>query len=249
MSNDIKWLCASDIHFPLHDKRKVELFMKVMKWFRPDAVDYLGDIDDADSTGRWAIGPETMVGVGEGGVHLTTELFAQTREMLPNADLHMHDGNHGWTRHKQYLMKNAPAMLDMLNPDVLYQYSKYGVHWHEYDAAPVHRFGDMYGHHGESISKHAGESVRNDCLNWDISLVRGHSHRMGSWFRTYPISGKILRGYEIGHLADESKMDYTRSPDWQAGFALAHVVSDYPHMQLIQINDYTCVVDGKVFKN
>lgn len=249
MANDLKWLMASDIHFPLHDPRKVELFMKVMKWFQPDAVDYLGDIDDADSTGRWASGPELMVGIGEGGVHATTQLFADTRSTLPNADIHMHDGNHGWTRHFDYLKKNAPALLDILDSDTLYQYSKYGVEWHDYDKAPVHRFGDMYGHHGESISKHAGESVRNDCLTWDISLVRGHSHRMGAWFRTYPMSGKMLRGYEIGHLCDERKMDYTRAPDWQAGFAIAHVVGGFPHMQLIQINDYTCVVDGKVFKN
>jgi hypothetical protein len=78
---------------------------------------------------------------------------------------------------------------------------------------------------------------------------------MGSWFRTYPLSGKMLRGFEIGHLTDESKMDYVRAPDWQAGFAIAHVVGpeQFPHMQLIQINEtdrgLTCVVDGKVFHN
>lgn len=249
MSNDIKWLMASDVHFPLHDPRKVDLFIKVMKWLKPDSVDYLGDIDDADSTGRWATGPETMVNVIDGGVKLTTELFAQTREILPDADIHMHDGNHGWTRHGAYLKKNAPALLDLITAETLYQPSKYGVHWHDYDKPPVHRFGDIYGHHGESISKHGGESVRNDCLNWDVSLVRGHSHRMGAYFRTFPITGRTIRGFEIGHLCDESKMDYVAAPDWQAGFAVAHVVNDFPHIQLIQINDYTCVVDGKVFKN
>lgn len=249
MSNDLKWLMASDIHFPLHDPRKVELFLKVMKWMKPDAVDYLGDIDDADSTGRWSVGAETVVSVLDGGVRETTELFAQTRGMLPNADIHYHDGNHGFHRHNGYLKKNAPAMADLVTMDSLYQLSKYGIDGHYYDKPPVHRFGDMYGHHGESTSKHAGESVRNDSLSWDVSLVRGHSHRMGAWYKTYPISGRMLRGYEIGHLCDEKKMDYLVAPDWQAGFAIAHVVNDFPHMQLIQINDYTCVVDGKVFKN
>lgn len=249
MTNDLKWLMASDIHFPLHDPRKVELFMKVMKFMKPDAVDYLGDIDDADSTGKWAIGREAMVSVMDGGVAETTELFAQTREMLPSADIHYHDGNHGYFRHKKYLEKNAPVMADLINMESLYQLSKYGVHGHDYDKPPVHRFGDMYGHHGESVSKHGGESVRNDVQNWDVSLVRGHSHRMGSYFRTYPITQRTIRGFEIGHLCDETKMDYIAAPDWQAGFAFAHVVNDFAHMQLIQINDYTCVVDGKVFKN
>ena len=47
-------MMVSDVHFPRHDPRKVELFLKVMKAWKPDAVDLLGDIDDADSTSRWA---------------------------------------------------------------------------------------------------------------------------------------------------------------------------------------------------
>jgi hypothetical protein len=63
------------------------------------------------------------------------------------------------------------------------------------------------------------------------------------------LSGQELRGYEIGHLCDENQMDYSIQKNWQAGFAIAHVVDGYPHMQLIQITrDYTCVVDGKVFR-
>ena len=50
VNNDIKWMMCSDVHFPRHDPRKVELFLKVMKWFKPHAVDLLGDIDDADPT-------------------------------------------------------------------------------------------------------------------------------------------------------------------------------------------------------
>lgn len=253
MSNDIKWMMGSDIHFPLHDPRKVELFMKVMKWFKPDAVDYLGDIDNADSTSRWAAGtPEEIGDIGEGGVNETQELFKQTREILKDADIHYHDGNHGWTRHVEYLSKKAPAFLSIIDPesDAMYGTRSLGVHFHKYDKPPVKRFGDMYGHHGDSISKHAGESVRNDCMNWGISLVRGHSHRMGAYYKTYALTGQEIRGYEIGHMCDESKMDYIRCPDWQAGFAIAHVVNDYAHMQLIQITrDYTCVVDGKVFKS
>jgi hypothetical protein len=70
---------------------------------------------------------------------------------------------------------------------------------------------------------------------------------MGAYFQTYHITGQKLRGYEIGHLCDEDAMDYSIGKNWQPGFAVAHVVNDYPHIQLIQINDYTCVVDGKVF--
>jgi hypothetical protein len=177
----------------------------------------------------------------------TRKFLQDIRAIVPKADCHFHDGNHGWTRHGDYLAKKAPAFLDVVTPDSLYEYSKVGFEWHLYQDPPVKRFGDIYAHHGESISKHSGESVRNDVNNWGVSLVRGHSHRMGAYFQTYNLSGQELRGYEIGHLCDEDQMDYSIQKNWQPGFAVAHVVNDYPHIQLIQIHDYTCVVDGKVF--
>lgn len=249
--SDLKWMMVSDVHFPRHDPRKVELFLKVMKWWKPHAVDLLGDIDDADSTSRWAADKplEMSISVSDGGVDGTKQFMADIRKIVPNADCHFHDGNHGWTRHGDYIAKKAPAFLDVVTPKSLYEYDKYGFNWHHYNEPPVKRFGDVYGHHGESISKHSGESVRNDVSNWGVSLVRGHSHRMGAYFQTYNLTGQELRGYEIGHLCDESAMDYSIQKNWQAGFAIAHVVNDYPHIQLIQITkDYTCVVDGKVFK-
>ncbi len=250
MNNDLKWMMVSDVHFPRHDPRKVELFLKVMKWFKPDAVDLLGDIDDADSTSRWAADKplEMSISLEDGGVRETRQFLKDIRKIVPNADCHFHDGNHGWTRHGEYLAKKAPQFLELVTPDTLYDYSNAGFEWHNWNEPPVQRFGDIYGHHGESISKHAGESVRNDVNNWGVSLVRGHSHRMGAYFQTYNLSGQELRGYEIGHLCDEDQMDYSIQKNWQAGFAVAHVVNDYPHMQLIQIHDYTCVVDGKIFQ-
>lgn len=251
MTNDLKWMMVSDVHFPRHDPRKVELFLKVMKWFKPDAVDLLGDIDDADSTSRWADGsPDSWVTLEDGGVDGTKKFMADIRAIVKNADCHFHDGNHGWTRHGKFIASKAPQLMDFVTSKSLYEYDKYGFNWHEYNEPPVRRFGDMFAHHGESISKHAGESVRNDVLNWGVSLVRGHSHRMGAYFKTYDLTGQKLRGFEIGHLCDQKKMDYTIGHDWQAGFAIAHVVNDFPHMQLIQINenDMSCVVDGKLFK-
>ena len=66
----------------------------------------------------------------------------------------------------------------------------------------------------------------------------------------YNGEGETLRGYEIGHMCDEKGpgMKYTQHHDWQKGFAIAHVVNDYPHIQMIHVApDYSCVVDGKVF--
>lgn len=82
-------------------------------------------------------------------------------------------------------------------------------------------------------------------------MVRGHSHRMGAFFKTHELRGETLRGYEIGHMTDitSSGMSYTNVHNWQPGFAIAHIENGvYPHIQLIHISpDYTCFIDGKKF--
>lgn len=250
--SETRWGMVSDVHFPRHDKRKVELFLKVMKAWQPHAIDLLGDIDDADSTSRWVEGTPRSIDLIDDGVKGTREFMRQLTEDCPLAeDKHFHDGNHGWYRHKKYLEKNAAPFLGFINAETLYQPSNYGFAFHDYDDNPVKRFGNVYAHHGESVSKHSGESVRNDCQSWDISLVRGHSHRQGAYYCTYELSDRRLEGYEVGHLCDETQMKYMIGKNWQAGFAIAHVVHDEPFIQLIQIKEtadgWTCVVDGKKF--
>ena len=46
MANDLKWMLSSDQQFPYQDDKMIALWFKVMKWFKPDVVDYLGDTDD-----------------------------------------------------------------------------------------------------------------------------------------------------------------------------------------------------------
>ena len=55
MSNDLKWMLSSDQQFPYQDDKMIALWFKVMKWFKPDVVDYLGDTDDQAcySSGAW----------------------------------------------------------------------------------------------------------------------------------------------------------------------------------------------------
>ena len=129
MNNDLKWMMVSDVHFPRHDPRKVDLFLKVMKWFKPDAVDLLGDIDDADSTSRWAADKplEMSISLEDGGVRETRQFLKDIRKIVPNADCHFHDGNHGWTRPGENLAKKAPQFLELVPADTLYEYPIAGL--------------------------------------------------------------------------------------------------------------------------
>ena len=46
MTNDLRWMLSSDQQFPYQDDKMIKLWFEVMKWFKPDVVDYAGDTDD-----------------------------------------------------------------------------------------------------------------------------------------------------------------------------------------------------------
>lgn len=245
----LKWSTLSDVHFPKHDPRTVELYLKVMKWWQPDAIDLAGDIDDAECSGRWVEGtPAESVSIQSGAGLVKTFLEEVSSVCKKAEDKHYHGGNHDFYRHKKYLLKNAPNTLDYITPDILYGLNNSGFQWHDYELPPVERLGGIFVHHGESISKHSAESVRNDMGNYMVSLIRGHSHRVGSYYVDYPLAGLSLEGYEIGHMSIPELHTYQTTHNWQQAFCNAHVIDGVAHIEIIRIKDHTCVVDGKIFK-
>jgi len=251
---DKRLLFVSDVHFPKHDPRMVTLWMDVLKWFKPHSVDLVGDIDEAETTSRWVEGKSIEgFSLEYAGITDTRKFLMDIKNVAPRADKHFHDGNHGWYRHEQWLDKNQPQTLkdETYTPETLYEYDKAGFSFHRYDDPPVRRFPDLYVHHGDAISKDAGMSVAKDVEKFGVSILRGHSHRQGFWHKTYPLADKMLRGYEIGHMADHRKMKYDLSPNWCAGFAIGHYdeAAGSTHIQLVQIDtvNYAAFVEGKKF--
>lgn len=253
MSNDIRWLLASDLHFPKHNPRYIDILFKAIKQWRPHAIDLPGDIDDAEGTSRWADGTASEAKLPiQADMQVLRQFSADLRAAaMKSTDIHWHDGNHGWTRHDQYIKTKAQALDGVITPDYLYDLSKHGIEWHSYQDPPVQRFGDMHVHHGVSINKDAGISVRNDMEKWGVSLIRGHSHRVGNWNHTIQYANqdrtikRDLEGYEIGHLCDVSQMKYEPVHNWQAGFMIGIVENGTrPHMHQVRIHDYTCYIDG-----
>jgi hypothetical protein len=269
MSNDLKWMLSSDQQFPYQDDKMIELWFKVMKWFKPDVVDYLGDTDDQACYSKYTDGKPTEFLKAYKNDDVTNDLelmlkdmkieasgarefYVRTRKMLPKAQLFSALGNHD-IRIFDYLDKKIPEYAKHVTPEALWSLDSLGYDYIYYDSLPKKRFGDIHVHHGLSIA--AGGAVRKDMEDMQVSLIRGHSHRIASHMVTYELrnngKGETLRGYEIGHMCDEKGpgMKYTQHHDWQKGFAIAHIENGkYPHVQMIHVSpNYTCVVDGKMF--
>lgn len=257
-------MLSSDQQIPYQDDRALKLWFDVMKWFKPDVVDYLGDTSDQMCFSSFNEGTTTeflktlpdetkaeeFLKFVQYEEKQTAEFYAKTRKMAPKAELFSALGNHD-IRVWKYADKKMQETLNDITPESLWGLDNLGYSYIYYDDVPAHRFGDIYVHHGVSALGESVASVKSDMGNWGVSLIRGHSHRMGSYYKTFELKNETIRGYEIGHMCkvDSDGFKYSSIHNWQQGFAIAHIENGvWPHIQLIQVSpDYTCVVDGKKF--
>ncbi|AVD99247.1 phosphoesterase [Streptomyces phage BillNye] len=272
--SDFKWAFVGDLQIPYHDERALALFFKVMKAWKPDAMDITGDIDDqleyssfsdgttdeffsqlkkskqieeeSDADFRRRVSPLPFVRENALGART---FYTELRNDHKNCDIHVSLGNHD-IRIFKYMDKKAPDYVEELTPNMLWGLDDLGISWRHYDLPPLERFGGIYVHHGATTTT-TGLAVKADIENYNISLARGHDHRGGVVYKSYPMTNTTLVGLGTGHMCDPSAygLRYTINPSWELGFGIGHVVDGVASLQFIPISpDYTCVVDGKIFK-
>jgi hypothetical protein len=177
------------------------------------------------------------------------EFYQAVRKQHPNTEMHANLGNHD-IRIFKYVDRKAPDYIEQVTPNSLWGLDDAGITWSKYEKPPVLRHAGIYTHHGATTTD-TGLAVRGDIEKYNISLIRGHDHRGGVVYKSYPLSGNRLVGMGTGHLCDPAAygLQYTFNPAWEMGFGIAHVSNDYAHLQFIHINsDYECYVDGKKFQ-
>lgn len=174
------------------------------------------------------------------------EFYTQLRKAHPKADIHNSLGNHD-IRIFKYMDKKAPDYVDEITPNMLWGLDDLGISWRLYELPPFERFAGIHVHHGATTTT-TGLAVKNDIETYNISLVRGHDHRGGVVYKSYPMTGQSLAGMGCGHLCDPSGygLKYTINPAWEQGFGIAYVVDGKAHLQFIPMRNYTCVIDGRV---
>lgn len=181
------------------------------------------------------------------------QFYTELRGQHKNADIHSSLGNHD-IRVFDYLDKKAPEYLDIVTPNLLWGLDDLGITWRLYEEPPLERFAGIYVHHGATTTT-TGLAVKADIENYGVSLVRGHDHRGGVVYKSYPMTGNSLVGMGTGHLCDPSAegLKYTINPGWEKGFGIAHVIDGKAHLQFVPMRNtdrgLTCIVDGKVFVN
>lgn len=172
------------------------------------------------------------------------EFYTGLRNQHKDAEIHASLGNHD-IRVFKYMDKKAPDYIDQVTPNMLWGLDDLGITWRLYEVPPLERYAGIHVHHGATVTT-TGLAVRTDMESYNISLVRGHDHRGGVVYKSYPMTGNALAGMGTGHLCDPAKMTYTVNPSWEQGFGIAHVIDGRAHLQFIPMRHYTVVLDGRV---
>lgn len=265
-----KFMIGNDFHFPAQDDRAVDLWFQVMRYWKPDEIDLLGDISDGTEYSKHVLGGTTeffnkreipkedkiynlqsVIDQIMENEKPARDFIAENRKVRKKATIRVFDGNHEWPRISDYFDKYYPEVMNHITPQSVYGLDNIGAYYYGYDVEPIRCHGDLFLHHGNMTGTNAGDTVKKHIDTFGVSMVVGHCHRIAHVNKTFNLRGEVLRGYENGHMCNTKSplMNYTNAKNWQQGFMIG-VVDDNGKAHVNQIyitEDYTCMVNGRIF--
>lgn len=233
----MKALGVSDIQFPFHDNRALEVMLGVLT---PGMdVFCVGDEIDFPMISRWSKGwAAEYEGSLQKHIQGNYDLWEQIRGIVgPTANIHISRSNHV-DRLARYIERYAPGLrgLEVLELEQLLGYDDLGIQYHHepFEFAPGWLL--MHGDEG-SLSRIAGRTAGLLAESYDMNVMCGHTHRLGRSAKTrgHKRRRRTVQGVEIGHLMDVRKAHYVNNPDWQQGFAVIHRDGNLTEVQTVPI--------------
>lgn len=235
---------VSDLQAPLHSERDVAALATFIADRNLQTV-CVGDSLDAWQVSRWCKG---LAGEFDGGLdegrQVTMKLLSDLRVR------HMSRSNHD-ERVETYVKKYAPALgsIPELRLEQFLGLDRMGITFHRrpFECAPKWLL--MHGDEG-SLIQSAGGTGLGLAARTGMSVVCGHTHRLGLQHRHQIFNGELLRplwGFEVGHLMDMKKAEYLGAghANWQSGFGILVVDGDEVQPIPVPISDGRFFFDGK----
>jgi hypothetical protein len=210
-------IVLSDLHVPFHDERLLDVWVERLDKMHWDGIDIIGDFLDCYSLSRFDTNPDRKA-------DFQTELdrgktILETIRLVtgPATDIRYSEGNHE-DRLRKHLWGKDRRLADLRNLTIphLLGLDELGVKW--YPTEKPYQIGDLWYSHGDILRSGAGATGRAKSTAMGGPVLIGHTHRLGFSPRTMHTG--THESYEVGYMADSSKLDYHRYVyDWQLGWA------------------------------
>ena len=237
----------SDLQAPYHDEKAVDAIAKFIKWYKPDNVVSVGDEIDLPQISRWEEGRsgEWKYDLGKHR-DITVEILKKLQVQ------HISRSNHS-DRLYNKINNKAPGLLGLpeLELENFLKLPQLGITYHKepFELAPNW----LLVHGDESnVQPTAGATALGLAKRSGMSIVCGHTHRMGLTHYTTGWSGKTrtVWGMEVGNLMDYKHARYIKAGlfTWNKGFGLLHVDGQTVMPQLVPIVNNSFTVDGRVWR-
>lgn len=252
----------SDWHVPFHDPKALNLAFTMIWDIQPEYVFCDGDLLDFYDISRFCKDPLNSPGL-QFELDATYNLLKKLREGVPMAQIYYIDGNHEF-RLASYLMNNAQELVGLTRacdpdspalslPSLLRLKELKITHISSGRKESQYWFGTqlLIGHFNR-VNKHSGYTAKNLLEDKHMSLIQGHTHRLGSSYKTVRVGkGKhrVIAAYENGCLCNLDP-EYVTDPNWQQGFSIVHKKrgGDRFNVQQIPIIDYVAFYGGKEYR-
>jgi predicted phosphodiesterase len=242
------WVIVTDFHAPFHHEASCEVLYQVISDIQPTKIFVLGDLINLDAFCRYDKPPhhnDWWTDVQQAG-----GILGNLRLAAPNADLEWLGGNHE-DRLKKYLMRHDPLLYYHLDMEKLFVLTnnEAAIKGWTYTPNIEKLFEDLrlVLVHGHKIRKHSGMSAFAHMDDLWLSVVIGHSHRLGIHVRS---SGRSRYydeqpafGIECGCMC-RYDIEYVerKTTNWQHGFAVLSIdrnVADSPSIEpaIVSVTD------------
>lgn len=210
------WAVLNDIQFPFHDARALERVLSFLEDLQPYGVILNGDVVDCYELSEFSKNP-----IQQGNLRREIELAHGLMARLGKVGKeHWWLGGNHEDRLRRYLWNHAErfARLEALAFEQLFGLASYGFKWKPWGG--VLKLGKLIVTHGSMVAKHSGASGRAHFEKYGGSVLIGHTHRLGIFYRT-DMRG-VHAAYENGCLC-RMNPEYVQYPNWQQGFSVVHV--------------------------
>lgn len=218
------WLILTDLHFPYHDVRTIELAVEAAKRDAVVGVLLNGDIMDCHALSVFDVDPSKPRYVQEREYLL--QFLNYLRHHFPNARIIYREGNHE-ERLKRYLMRKAPELFgfDEVKFESLMRLADFGVEY--VGDCRIVNLGKLHTIHGHEFKDKFGSVPVNPARKFFLqakgNVIGGHYHQPSEHHES-TISGKFVATWSIG-CGCELHPQYKPLNKWGLGFALVDISS------------------------
>ena len=203
-----------------------EMFLEALRIIEPDAIVEAGDGFDFFQLSHFLNDPDRRNALLSDRDIFIAHRIAISKAVGKSTVKHYLPGNHE-ARLTKYLWHKAPELagIEELTWHGFLQLEKMGWDIRDFDGSqnPMVDVGKLTVTHGHIVRKHSAYSARALLEDYGCSVLVGHTHRMGSYWRSTLDTTHVC--YENGCLCSLSAgKHYAKGAiNWQQGFSVITV--------------------------